>query len=84
MTSVGLDVVLAISKEFCKAASLQGEMLHGTMMVARQPSPRLVNTWRLSETCRPAAPSYWQPFLTVSGALSTLTKSTAEVDVAPQ
>ena len=60
MTSVSLNVVLAVSKEFCKAASLQGEKLHGTMMVARQPSPSLGKTWTLSGTCRPSAPSYWQ------------------------
>merc|ERR1719470_275618 len=37
MAKAGLDVVLAVSKEFCKAASLQlEEKLHETMMDARQ------------------------------------------------
>merc|ERR1719470_735817 len=37
MAKAGLDVVLAVSKEFCKAASLQlEERLHETMMDARQ------------------------------------------------
>jgi len=37
MARSGLDVVLAVSKEFCKAASLQlEERLHETMMDARQ------------------------------------------------
>lgn len=37
MARAGLDVVLAVSKEFCKAASLQlEEKLHETMMDARQ------------------------------------------------